>query len=206
VHTVELLSKHKSEPPSLVILIRHAEKPGESKGHAITDDETTDPNLSPLGYYRAGAYAAYFDAEKNGGLYPPVDYIFATAASHKSNRPVLTVTQLAAALGKKIHHNYGNDQSGIDALAADVLSGAYAGQTVLICWHHGTMPAVAAALGYDDAPKVPGTSFDVVWQLEWKSGSAAPSFTPSTENLMYDDAASLQTLDVAATMAATPQR
>ncbi len=199
-------SKRKSEPPSLVILIRHAEKPGESKGHAVTDEEATDPNLAPLGYYRAGAYAAYFDAEKNGGLYPPIDHIFATAASHKSNRPVLTVTPLARALGKKIHDDYGNDQAGIDALAADVLSGAYAGRTLLICWHHGTLPAVAEALGHAGAPKIPGTSFDVVWQLAWESGSTTPSFTPSTENLMYDDAASLQSLDVAATAAATPQR
>jgi hypothetical protein len=203
---VDLESKRKSGPPSLVILIRHAEKPGESKGHVITDDETTDPNLAPLGYYRAGAYAAYFDSELNGGLYPPIDHIFATAASHKSNRPVLTVTPLAAALGKNIHNQYSNDQAGIDALAADVLSGAYAGRTLLICWHHGTMPAVAAALGYDDAPKVPGTSFDVVWQLAYAGGSTTPTFTPSTENLMYDDAASLQTLDIAATFAATPHQ
>jgi hypothetical protein len=191
-----------SGPPALVILIRHAEKPGESKGHAITDDETTDPNLAPLGYYRAGAYAAYFDATLNGGLYPEIDHIFATAASHKSNRPVLTVTALAAALGKKIHHQYGNDAQGIAALASDVLSGAYAGQTLLICWHHGTMPAVAAALGYAAAPKVPGTSFDVVWQLAYAAEAAAPAFTASTENLMYDDAASLQSLDVSATSAA----
>jgi hypothetical protein len=196
-------SKSKSDPPALVILIRHGEKPGESKGHPVSDDDTTDPNLAPAGYYRAGAYAAYFDATLNGGLYPAVDHIFATKASDKSNRPVLTVTPLAAALGKKIDDNYDNHAKGIADLAAEVLGGKYAGKTVLICWHHGTMPDVAKALGYDSAPKVPGTSFDVVWQLAYAGGSTTPTFTPSTENLMYDDAASLATLDTAATAAAS---
>ncbi len=118
----------KTGPPALVILIRHAEKPGESKGHPVSDDDTTDPNLAPLGYYRAGAYAAYFDAKLNGGLYPAIDHIFATKASDKSNRPVLTVTPLAAALGKTIHDQYDNHAKGIADLGADVLGGKYAGQ------------------------------------------------------------------------------
>lgn len=192
----------KGGAPALVILIRHAEKPGESKGHVVSDEETTDPNLAPPGYYRAGAYAAYFDPRRNGGLYPAIDHIFATKASHKSNRPVLTVTPLAAALGKKIHDQYDNHPDDIAKLAQEVLSGKYAGQTILICWHHGTMPQVAQALGHDGAPKVPGTSFDVVWQFAYAKDSTAPTFTPSTENLMYDDAASLATLDTAATASA----
>ena len=196
------MTDSKGKPPGLVILIRHAEKPGESKGHYLTDDETKDPNLAPAGYFRAGAYAAYFDPKRNGGLYPAIDHIFATKASHASNRPVLTVTPLAAALGKKIHADFDNKPEGIQQLAGALLSGTYAGQTILVCWHHGTLPDVAKALGYDNAPKIPGTSFDVVWQLAWASGATTPSFTPSTENLMYDDAASLQTLDVAATAAA----
>jgi hypothetical protein len=193
----------KSDPPALVILVRHAEKPGESKGHPVSDDDTTDPNLAPLGYYRAGAYAAYFDTTLSGGLYPAIDHIFATKASDKSNRPVLTMTPLAAALGKKIDDKYDNHARGIADLAAEVLGGKYAGQTVLVCWHHGTMPDVAKALGYGDAPKVPGTSFDVVWTFAYAKGSATPTFAASTENLMYDDAASLETLDTAATAAAS---
>ncbi len=140
--------------------------------------------------------------ELNGGLYPAIDHIFATKASHASNRPVLTVTPLAAALGKKIHDQFDNKPEGIAELAADVLGGAYAGQTILICWHHGTLPDVAKALGHDAAPKIPGTSFDVVWQLAYAQGAATPTFTPGTENLMYDDAASLATLDTAATASA----
>lgn len=196
------MNDSQSGPPALVILIRHAEKPGESKGHAVSDDATTDPNLAPLGYYRAAAYAAYFDTTLSGGLYPAIDHIFATKASDKSNRPVLTVTPLATALGKKIHDEYDNHPAGIADLCKDVSSGAYAGQTVLICWHHGTMPDVAAGLGHAGAPKVPGTSFDVVWQFAYAKESTTPTFTPSTENLMYDDAASLATLDTAATAAA----
>ncbi len=191
------------DPPSLVILIRHAEKPGESKGHPVSDDSLKDPDLAPLGHYRAGAYAAYFDAKLNGGLYPPIDHIFATKASASSNRPVLTVTPLAKALGKTVHDQYDNKPCDIAKLGADVLGGKYAGQTVLICWHHGTLPDVAEALGYPGAPKIPGTTFDVVWQLAYGKGSATPAFTPGTENLMYDDAASLATLDTAATAAAT---
>ncbi len=105
-------------PPSLVILIRHAEKPGESKGHAVSDDDTTDPDLAPAGYYRAGAYAAYFDPALSGKLYPAIDHIFATKASSKSNRPVLTVTPLSKALGKTIHDQYDNKPDDIAKLGA----------------------------------------------------------------------------------------
>ncbi len=39
----------KIDPPALVILIRHAEKPGESKGHAVSDDDIDRPQPRPAG-------------------------------------------------------------------------------------------------------------------------------------------------------------
>ena len=173
--------------PALIILIRHAEKPGETKATPIDDSEITDPYLSSAGYYRAGAYSAYFDAKKNGGLYPKIDSIFATKATRRSNRPFLTVAPLGAAVGKTVNVDYDNKPDGIAKLAATLLGGKYAGQTVLICWHHGTMPALAAALGYPNAPKIPRTSFDVVWKLAYSAGTSTPSFSSDGEHLMYGD-------------------
>jgi hypothetical protein len=173
--------------PALVIIIRHAEKPGETKTDVISDEALTDPNLAPAGYFRAGAYAAYFDPTRNGGLFPAIDHIFATKATQHSNRPVLTVTPLAETLRKKIHDEFDNKPDGIAALGKELLGGSYAGQTVLVCWHHGTMPAVAAALGYPSAPHIPPMSFDVVWRLAYTKGSPAPTFTSAWQTLMYGD-------------------
>jgi len=50
--------------------------------------------------------------------------------------------------------------------------GIYAGAHVLICWHHRTIPALAAALGAADAPvRWPDAQYDHVWQLRYGRGA-----------------------------------
>jgi hypothetical protein len=49
----------------------------------------------------------------------------------------------------------------------------YAGQVVLIAWHHEKIPALAKALGVEDAPaKWDSTVFDRVWEITY-DGSVA---------------------------------
>src|SRR5579884_469266 len=173
--------------PARIILIRHAEKPGETKTQAVSDDAVADTGLAPRGAYRAGAYAAYFDPKRSGGLYPAIEHIFATKATAHSNRPVLTVTPLAAALGKKIHDQFDDKPAGISGLAAELLGGNYAGEVILVCWHHGTLPDVVKALGYPNPPKIAETAIDLVWTLAYEGGAPSPSFTQVQQNLMYGD-------------------
>ena len=52
-------------------------------------------------------------------------------------------------------------------LADEVLGNPkYAGKTVLVCWHHGTLTDLARKLGAADAPeRYKDSAFDRVWQL-----------------------------------------
>jgi broad specificity phosphatase PhoE len=141
--------------PRAVYLMRHAEKPTSPK----------DPHLSEAGNVRAGKLAGYFPKLLGSGS---LDVIFATSHSKNSNRPVETITPLAEALHLSVNQSFANRD--YTSLAAAIRSGSYAGKTVVICWHHGMLPALARALGADNAPaKWPGSSFNVIWKLVYDS-------------------------------------
>lgn len=143
--------------PRAVYLMRHAEKPAS----------VGDPHLSEAGIVRAKRLPAYIP-----GLTGKLDYIFATAASKNSNRPVETVTPLAGSLNLPVNQSYSNRSYA--ALGAAIRAGSYAGKTILISWHHGTMPKLANALGATDAPaKWPDSSFNMVWMITYNPDGAA---------------------------------
>jgi len=113
--------------PSLVMIIRHGEKPGNP-----SNDKEGGPNLSVLGSARAAALpslftpdptakpagktpqldcdmtagtesqfkGAYGSSKLNAGpsRFPTPDFLFATKSSNSSSRPVETITPLAQAL------------------------------------------------------------------------------------------------------------
>ena len=71
-------------------------------------------------------------------------------------------------------------------MARDILTNSkYVGKIVLICWHHGDIPALATALGIASPPKWPGTVFDLVWQITWPSGQA--TLSSQCQMLLYGD-------------------
>src|ERR1700754_2948898 len=130
--------KHGSNPPQVIYLMRHGEKPTSAK----------DPNLAPAGVARADKLPGYIPTLLGG---QPLDYIFAAKASKVSNRPVETATPLANALSLPINQSFANND--YRALAKAILSNeTYAGKTILIVWHHGRIPALARALGATDLP------------------------------------------------------
>jgi hypothetical protein len=151
-------SRQSSSPlnlPRAIYLMRHAEKPAAPH----------DPNLSAAGVMRAGRLPGYFPSLLADDQ--AVDYIFATKASKNSDRPVETITPLAASLRLPIDQSYANGS--YRALAQAILSNdSYAQKTILIAWHHGTLPKLARALGATNVPKKwPGTSFDLIWKLTY---------------------------------------
>ncbi len=160
--------------PELVFIIRHGEKPGGD-----------DVHLAPKGYQRAGALAALFDAGRNGGVYPAIDALFATARSRESHRPVLTLKPLARALSLDIDQGYADRDDA--ALAAELLGKKYDGKTVLVCWHHGRIPALAAALKATGTPATwPDDRFDLIWRLDYERW-ASPQFQILPQLLLYGD-------------------
>jgi phosphohistidine phosphatase SixA len=146
--------------PRIVLIIRHAEKPDETVGEK-------DVNLSKQGFARAEALAKAIPAH-----FPKPDFLIATKQSKGSNRPVETITPLANALHESIDSTYADKE--YEQVAHAVLTEAkYAGKTVLISWHHGTIPELAKALGAKDAPeKWKGQVFDRVWEITYQNGAA----------------------------------
>jgi hypothetical protein len=109
----------KSQPPATILIIRHAEK--------LTDGRI---DLSPTGFERAKLLPRLFSTAGARPDRPAPQVLFATHLSAHSNRPVQTVTPLAAALHLPIHESFSNED--YSALAAALLSGKYGGEIVLV--------------------------------------------------------------------------
>ena len=124
-----------------VLIIRHAEKPDDGAG------------LAPAGEARARDYVGYF---KNFRLHDePVklDAIFAAADSKNSQRPRITVEPLAQALGLIVNASYKDKEY---ASLVSNLQTTDHGRNLLICWHHGELPELLAALGANPDALLPG--------------------------------------------------
>ena len=117
---------------SVILIIRHAENP--TNGHG----------LSPRGKKRAKAYKDYFQNFTVDGKRREPDVIFVATDSKHSHRPRLTVEPFAKAAKLPIDNRFGNNQP--SDLAAELRANQQ-GKVILVCWHHGQIPALLRALG-----------------------------------------------------------
>ena len=168
--------RRNSASPAQILIIRHAEKP---------DNDSVD--LSDQGKKRAEALPGLFlKSQSRPQPFPNPNFIFATKNSKHSHRPLETVTPLAKKLGIMVNTEFRDDEVG--KLADDIFRNPkYAGKTVLICWHHGELPALATALrATTDVPeKVKGGVFDRVWVLTYDQGKV--SFVDRPQRLLAGD-------------------
>lgn len=145
--------------PRRILLIRHAEKP---------PPEAMSVHLTEEGKKRARALVKLFEqsADRPEPFAKP-DFLFATKNTVKSHRPNETIAELAKSLDLPVNDHIENDS--FNSLAVHLKSKAkYSGKTVLVCWHHGNMSALAKALGVSDPPKDwKSTSFDRVWEIDY---------------------------------------
>src|SRR5262245_55579619 len=187
--------------PRQILLIRHAEKP----------DEHENPHLSARGFARASALPLLFTpalpcvprASSAAPQSVSVEYalltqdarpqfirpdiLIATKQGKISNRPVETITPLAAALGLPI--NAGHEDKAFGTLADHVLThDKFDNKIVFICWHHETLPALADALGIcDPQPKPwPDDVFDRIWQLDYRRRESV-GFGNLPQRLLWGD-------------------
>ncbi|MGA2393833.1 MAG: histidine phosphatase family protein [Candidatus Lustribacter sp.] len=159
--------------PKKIILIRHAEKPGEHPPPLGVDEEgaVNQHALLVRGWQRAGALVAFFVAPTHKKIATPKTIIAATVcddpavdpADAKSLRPVLTVEPLVAKLGAAV--TFVNDIPVGQEDAAIAAIKACAG-VVLVSWEHKRIPAIAA--GFIKEPPEWGDRFDPVWILDRK--------------------------------------
>ncbi len=156
--------------PSEILLLRHAEKP----------DDKDDRGLSFQGRVRAAALSVNVPA-----TFGPPKHLFAAKASKESNRPVLTVEPLAAALRCEIDTRFEHDA--YEQLAHELLNQPkYETGRILICWHHGDLPELAKALGVPHAPDHWGDEvFDHIWQIDFTGQS--PTLSKIHQKLLYGD-------------------
>jgi hypothetical protein len=162
-----------SKVPRMVLLIRHAEKPPKAE-HS--------PDLTVIGRERAQRIPKLF-LPAGSAMLPSPDFLFATHVSRSSNRPVETLTPLAQALHLELNDQYSEDEA--EKLAAELLSGKYAGKVVIVCWHHGTLPALSFALGVPNPPVWSDAVFDRVWKVEWVDHTGIMTNLP--QNLLPGD-------------------
>jgi hypothetical protein len=163
---------------TVVLIIRHAEKPGSGD------------SLTPAGEERARAYVHYFQTYTIDSKPITVDYLFAAADSKGSKRPRLTLTPLSRATGLAIDQRFTNKQ--FQELAADLRAKPH-GSHIVICWHHGEIPALLKALGATPEKllpqgKWPDDIFGWVIQLRYDTKGQLVEAKRIKENLMPDDA------------------
>jgi hypothetical protein len=175
--------------PSLVMIIRHGEKPGNP-----AKDESGGPHLSILGSARAAALPSLFTPVPNTSTdqtltqmscdvksiktgrftgefkptqepagappFPVPDFLFAAQSSTSSHRPKETITPLSQALNLTIGTPFSDKQ--YTQQADEILNNpnTYAGKVVLICWHHGKAPDLAEAFNVPHADVKPWKPWD----------------------------------------------
>lgn len=147
--------------PKRIILMRHADK---------TDDPSNE-DLSDAGVERAKRLATYIPE-----TFGRPDIIIATAHSKHSDRPKETLEPLADALDEGIQHYFEKDE--FPDLIDEIMNDPdYKNKTVVICWHHKELPAMAALLGapsgsYPDP--WPDDAYNVIIDLQYDPFSGSP--------------------------------
>jgi broad specificity phosphatase PhoE len=164
---------------SVLLIIRHAENPASGRG------------LSPTGEQRAKAYKDYFlNFTVNSKHLEPGVILVADDSKH-SHRPRLTVEPFAKAAKLPIDSRFSNNQP--TDLAAE-LRANHQGKVILVCWHHGQIPALLRALGA--APetllpngKWPRTVYDWTIMVSYdENGHLIPESTKRiSEHLLQGD-------------------
>jgi hypothetical protein len=164
---------------TVIVIIRHAEKPDAGDG------------LAPAGIARANAYVDYFKNFSVNSTPIHFDYLFAAKDTQESKRPKLTIKPLSKALGLDINTDFKDDAYA--KLADELHSGPYNDKNILVCWHHGKIPKLLAALGADPHKllpngKWPEDAFGWVVHLEYDEKGVLNAKVQD-ENLMPGDAA-----------------
>ena len=168
-----LLAPPQATRPAQIILFRHAEKPADK----------ANPHLSPEGVRRARQLVGFLGTNPVVNKYGKPVALFATQTTKDGDgqRTQETVAPAAAALKLRVQTPFvGKDYT---QLAKVILGNkAYAGKTVLICWNHDELPALAAELGVSpQPPDWKAKEYDQVYVITFR-GKAA-TLTVMAENL-----------------------
>jgi broad specificity phosphatase PhoE len=179
---------------TVVMVIRHGEKPDGSDPGVDAQGKKDDSSLTAVGWQRAEALADLFDPT-SGPLRPGLarpTAIYASGANDdgEGKRPRETVAPLAQRLGITVNTDYGK---GDEKALVENATGRPG--PVLICWQHGELPDIAAAFpGVTPAPPTdwPGDRFDVIWTFTrtadgWQFAQLPELVLPQDQNTVIDE-------------------
>jgi hypothetical protein len=150
---------------SIIMVIRHAEKPVDNLTGIQLDGSPDPESLIPQGWQRAGALVVLFDSSgspPNAAL-PVPQFLFASSytAEGGSKRPFETVQPLSLKLNLTVNLDYGKSDYSDMVNTAVKCDGV-----VLIAWEHEDIPNVGNAI-VGNSTTVPQSwtsdRFDVVW-------------------------------------------
>jgi broad specificity phosphatase PhoE len=139
------------QPPTIIILVRHAEK-------AIVPPENKDPDLSVAGLARAQELRRMFGDTGIAAIY-----------ATQFKRTQQTVKPLADKLRISVTQVEAKKTSDL----VQQIRARNSGQVIFIAGHNNTVPEIIAALGGPQLPIIPETEFDNLYILTVQSDGAA---------------------------------
>ncbi|HEX4742907.1 MAG TPA: hypothetical protein VH353_16385 [Caulobacteraceae bacterium] len=173
-----------------LMVIRHAEKPGEAwPGPGLTEAGETDPkSLVIRGWERAGAWAALFGSGLGGEDYPTPGALFAARPEGSASRRAAdTLQPLAARLGARLDLSFAQgDENGLmDKVLS--LSGV-----VLVSWEHkrigeGILPRIPVPPGVVPPVGWPADRYDPVLRFDRPVGADCFTFRQLCPRLLSGD-------------------
>ena len=166
------LAPASSSGASVIMLIRHAEKPtGSGAPHGVDAKGNHDKeSLIVQGWQRAGALVELFDpavGKLRTGLTKPTALFASNPGSHGSKRPLETITPLAQRLNMTVSTPVKASET---EQIADILAATPGAP--LAAWQHQDIPAIAGHLKHvhpKPPTKWPGDRFDIVWVFTRRS-------------------------------------
>jgi hypothetical protein len=175
-----------------LLIIRHAEKPGENwPGPGSEFDATPDKESLVLrGWERAGAWTALFGAGLGGTDYPTPALVYAANDSGSgddvSKRPEETVSALSPRLGLQTNLTYAKGQEA--ALVKELLG---LSGVVLVAWEHkaiveSIVPLIPVSSGTPPT-HWNGSRYDVVLRFDRPDGGSSFAFTELFPMLLSGD-------------------
>ena len=177
--------------PSLVMLLRHAEKPlGDGPPHGVTIDGALDPeSLTPRGWQRAGALIGLFmpaRLDARGPNLPTPTHLFASQiGGSSSQRPRETLLPLSERLGLVVDSSFPKKEVGELVRAVRTIDGV-----VLIAWEHNLIPSIANMLAEDTSrvPQIwPDDRYDLVWVFRSTGQGGGMEFREVPQMLLAGD-------------------
>ncbi len=150
--------------PAAIIIIRHAEKP----------DDPESRHLSKKGEKRAKALVGFFLKDSHATKHGLPVALFASRPTPKGNGLRARETLLPLANKLKLEVQTPFEGKDFVQLAERLINAPeYQGKTVVVCWVHEHLPALAAALGVTPEPsKWKDGDYDSAYVITYPEGKA----------------------------------